>query len=130
MKCPCHSEKTYDSCCKPFHEGKALPKTPLELMRSRYSAYALNLCEYIIETTHPNHPDAKKDPKKSYEDIKAFCEQTEFINLKIISTSESAVTFHATLTIQGEDSSFIEESTFTRVDGRWYYLLGKLLQKP
>ncbi|MBJ7449651.1 MAG: hypothetical protein JHC93_04750, partial [Parachlamydiales bacterium] len=54
--CPCHSSLDYEKCCKPFHDGIPAP-TALALMRSRYSAYALHLIEYIIATTHPTHTD-------------------------------------------------------------------------
>ena len=57
--CPCRSEEsvsqTYGQCCGPWHEGmQATPKrfapTPEALMRSRYSAYALRLADYLLAT--------------------------------------------------------------------------------
>ena len=57
--CPCRSEEpvpqTYGQCCGVWHEGmQATPKrfspTPEALMRSRYSAYALRLADYLLAT--------------------------------------------------------------------------------
>ncbi len=57
--CPCRSEekvsKAYGECCGLWHEGmQATPKrfapTPEALMRSRYSAYALKLRDYLLAT--------------------------------------------------------------------------------
>ena len=39
--CPCGSGGKYKKCCQKYHKG-ALAKDALTLMKSRYSAYALN----------------------------------------------------------------------------------------
>lgn len=49
-RCPCSSQKTYESCCGPFLEQKQLPQTPDRLMRSRYTAYSLARIDYIKKT--------------------------------------------------------------------------------
>jgi len=46
-KCPCCSNRSFSECCEPFLVGKKIPGTPEELMRSRYSAYATGLVDYI-----------------------------------------------------------------------------------
>ena len=48
--CPCTSKKPYDRCCGPFHGGTAAPETAEQLMRSRFSAYALGKVDYLIAT--------------------------------------------------------------------------------
>jgi SEC-C motif-containing protein len=45
--CPCQSEKSYKDCCKPFVDEQALPQTPEQLMRSRYTAYSQAHIAYI-----------------------------------------------------------------------------------
>lgn len=50
--CPCKSNISYSDCCEPYHNSTKLPSTAEQLMRSRYSAYALKLINYLIETTH------------------------------------------------------------------------------
>ena len=55
--CPCGTDKTYGECCGLYHAGwQATPgfyaPTPEALMRSRYSAYALKLADYLLGTWH------------------------------------------------------------------------------
>lgn len=52
ITCPCGG-KTYDACCKPWHSG-AYAHTAEQLMRARYSAYAMGLTQYLLDTWHPN----------------------------------------------------------------------------
>lgn len=122
--CPCTSGHPYATCCGPFHQGK-LPNTALQLMRSRYAAYALGLPEYIIKTTHPANPDFRRDSATWAEEILAFCKQTEFRGLEILDVQEkgstATVTFIAHLVQNHHDVSFTEKSLFERVDGRWLY---------
>jgi uncharacterized protein YchJ len=51
-------------CCRPYHEGEALPPGPLALLRSRYSAYAYRIPTYVMETTHPMMDDFKPEKDK------------------------------------------------------------------
>jgi SEC-C motif-containing protein len=51
--CPCGSRLTYIACCGPFHGGTATASTPLELMRCRYSAFAIRDVGYLLATWHP-----------------------------------------------------------------------------
>lgn len=128
-KCPCYSGKDYQECCQPFHQGK-LPSTALELMRSRYSAYAMGLCQYLIDTTHPEHPNYKKDPKRWIKDIQIFSTKTTFDNLEILEFIDGQdvayVTFKASLHQGAHDASFTEKSLFHKVNGKWLYLSGEV----
>ncbi|MBI5273941.1 MAG: zinc chelation protein SecC [Chlamydiales bacterium] len=124
-KCPCHSNKSYEECCKPYHEGKP-PENALILMRSRFSAYALGLVDYIIKTTHPGY----RPVKRFKESIQSFCKITKFDDLKIIEfvdgEKKAIVTFNAYLR-QGKDNvSFQEKSSFEKVDGKWLYTKGSI----
>lgn len=128
MKCPCHSKKTYEECCAPFHNLIKLPTTAEQLMRSRFSAYALGKVEYIIKTTHPKHKDQLIALAQRKKQIEAFCKSTQFENLTILETEKSLpysyVTFHAQLSQGGQDVSFTEKSRFEKLDGKWFYLDG------
>lgn len=118
--CPCHSGKKYKKCCQAFHKGIS-PSNAMLLMRSRYSAFALHLKRYIIDTTHPNNSEYTKDIKRWEESIEQFCYNTNFKELKIMEfidgESEAYVKFDALL----NSSHFIEKSRFLKVDGRWLY---------
>lgn len=122
--CPCHSGKPYALCCEPYHKG-LLPKKAVTLMRSRYSAYALGLPDYIISTTHPANPQAVKDLAAWKKQILDFSSHTQFQGLDILEDEEKPpiafVTFKATLLQDNQDASFTETSEFEIWDGKWTY---------
>jgi len=127
--CPCGSTKKYKKCCKTFHDKIIFPKTALELMKSRYSAYVTSNAKYIIETTHKDNPDFTDNIKEWENDILIFCNNTKFIGLEILEfiddENESFVKFKANMIQQGNDVSFVEKSRFLRVDEKWFYVDGK-----
>lgn len=51
--CLCGSNKEYTICCEPLHSGQAASSAEA-LMRSRYSAFALQLTDYLLSSWHPN----------------------------------------------------------------------------
>ena len=128
--CPCFQKKIYQNCCQPFHLG-ATPNSAIDLMRSRFSAYALCIDSYIIDTTHSlsKHQDEKK--KRWKNSIIQFCNQTTFYNLQVqehqIFPDKETVTFKAFLMQDHNDVSFIEKSTFIKEDGKLKYLEGIFL---
>jgi SEC-C motif-containing protein len=119
MICPCCSKKTYVECCKPLHDG-GMPQNALALMRSRYSAYALNLPYYILQTTHPSRLG-----EISIKQIEDFSKKTEFKKLEILSFKEkgdtAVVTFKAHIWQGGENATFTEKSYFEKFNGKWFY---------
>lgn len=124
--CPCTSKKTYDRCCSPFHAGTAAPETAEQLMRSRFSAYALGKVDYLIGT----RPEAKR-AEESREELATYCKAVSCVGLKIIAKDKGGkedatgvVTFHASLQTNGRRSLHIETSTFARENGRWVYVDG------
>lgn len=128
LSCPCKSTLPYKSCCKSFHDG-VIPDTAVELMRSRYSAYALCLSDYIIKTTDPESELAKKNKQSWKKQILQFCKQTKFEGLDIlehyqISEINAVVTFRASLKQGSKDAGFTEKSTFAKKNGRWFYAGG------
>lgn len=129
LKCPCTSGKFYDACCKPFHEGVHAPN-PLLLMRSRFAAFALNLPDYIIETTHPMSPQVSENRFEWKRSISRFSKTTTFQKLEIFDYkeqgSQGTVTFCAHLLQEGQDASFTEMSHFEKIKGRWLYRQGHL----
>ncbi|MGI9295045.1 MAG: YchJ family protein, partial [Pseudomonadales bacterium] len=52
--CICGSKKASKQCCERFLSGEQQAKTPEQLMRSRFSAYALGgHGEYLLRTWFP-----------------------------------------------------------------------------
>ncbi|HSX38389.1 MAG TPA: peptide deformylase [Chlamydiales bacterium] len=129
--CPCRSGKLYEVCCRPFHLGKK-PDTALQLMRSRYAAYALGIPDYIIHATHPASPQFCHDTEEWAQKITEFSSHTEFKDLKILGVQEggsfATVTFIAHLVQDKKDVSFTEKSYFEKVKGKWLYRSGHLSQ--
>jgi SEC-C motif domain protein len=127
FKCPCCSGKSYRDCCSIYHQGKDA-ESALSLMRSRYSAYALNNVEYIVRTTHPRHPAIAQNLNQWKEEILNFSMNTEFEKLEILDSKElsgrAIVVFIAHLKQNDKDTSFTERSFFSRVGGRWVYVNG------
>ena len=131
--CPCASLKKYKKCCKPFHDKITFPKTALELMKSRFSAFAVLIADYIIFTTHENNSDYISDLKSWNQDIMNFSKNTRFERLEILDfiddEVESFVTFRATLFQDNTDISFIEKSRFLKVEDKWLYIDGQFIDE-
>lgn len=129
--CPCGTGNPYNSCCKLFHQ-RQLPDSALELMRSRYSAYALCLPKYIIATTHPANPQFCPDEIQWHQEIFDFCLQSEFQKLEILNFQEkeffATVTFVVHLVQNKNDISLSEKSYFEKIKGKWLYLCGQLFE--
>jgi len=51
--CPCGSGESFGRCCQPLHLGEYQAETAEQLMRARYSAYAVDDFEYVWKTWHP-----------------------------------------------------------------------------
>ncbi len=126
--CPCCSDICYEDCCAPFHKGAAIPSSPVLLMRSRYSAYALNIPKYIVKTTHRKNPSFSKDTPLWLKQISEFSLSTRFEKLEILKAEETfqkgLVVFKAYLFQGSQNVSFQEESYFLKVQEKWFYLSG------
>jgi len=153
-KCACCSDKSYAECCQPHHNGDVWPETPLALMRSRYSAYAYRLPQWIIDTTHKTNVDWRADKNKWRRELTGFCDGFDFLGLEVVaeadgeSADEYFVEFVAKLRtsnqprdtskgVQGVirtiksrngedyvDADFRERSRFLREGGKWMYAAG------
>lgn len=115
LACKCCSGKEYKNCCEPYHKGKN-PENALALMRSRYSAYALGLADYVL---------ASSEYQDDKDKILQFCNTTRFEDLDILDfidgETKAYVTFKATLSQNGHDASFFEKSEFEKINGKWFY---------
>lgn len=118
-KCPCGGGK-YTKCCQPFHQATKLPRTPEELMRSRYSAYARGLEDYVRATWH-----ASTVPENLTLD-----DNPAWLQLQILATglhgNRGYVHFKAYFQQDDEIAVMEEQSYFIRENNRWYYLDGEV----
>ncbi|SFN55972.1 SEC-C motif-containing protein [Algoriella xinjiangensis] len=121
MNCPCCSGKPYENCCEPFHLAKENPENPEQLMRSRYTAFAKVLTDYLVETTHFSTQklhDAK--------DIENWAKSNKWLKLEIVFAKDDKVRFRAFYQDQkGDIYEHDELSTFKKENGKWFYLDGE-----
>ena len=118
--CPCESKKPYSVCCEPYHNGIAAP-TAEALMRSRYTAFALSLEEYLLQTWHP---ETRPSTLNLAEDAATKWLGLQVKNTANISEKKATVEFVARYKIAGKAERLHELSEFERIEGRWYYLVG------
>ena len=97
-------------------------------MRSRYSAYVLQLVDYLVATTHPD----QQEHSLKY-DIEAWIDQPQWQNLEIVSTRFGGegdklgwVEFKAHFILNGEKQVLHEKSRFKRYHREWCYYDGKI----
>ena len=120
--CPCGSARSYQNCCGPYHQNTQIPPTAETLMRSRYSAYALNEQAYLIQTWHPDTRPQTLDLDQSM----------KWFYLKILSKEAGeanddcgVVEFEARFRVNGKAHKLKERSEFLKESGRWLYLKGE-----
>jgi len=112
--CPCGSGTTYGECCRPLHQGRRLAETAEELMRSRYSAYAMGDLGYVFRTWHPRTRPDDVTPTPGL----------RWVRLEILRSTEDTVDFRAHHT--HPDGVLHELSRFEQRAGRWLYLDGAI----
>lgn len=121
-KCLCGSGLPYDECCGAFHNREKLAPTAEALMRSRFSAFALENEPYLLDTW-----DYAKRPAK----VDFPHDAVEWQRLEIVSTrkgglkdAKGIVEFRAYYLQDGDEYVLNEISRFRKDKGRWYYLDG------
>ncbi|MCX5941275.1 MAG: YchJ family metal-binding protein [Cyanobium sp. LacPavin_0818_WC50_MAG_67_9] len=125
--CPCGGF-LYASCCAPLHRGERQAVTAEQLMRSRYSAYALGEVEYLLQTQPSPVPLARR-----CRELLASLGQRHWQRLQIITVTagggddlSGTVTFEAHYVAAGQRGVMRECSLFGRtgnsLDGGWLYL--------
>lgn len=117
--CVCGSGRAADACCARFHAGEPAP-TPEALMRSRYSAFVLDLRDYLLATWHPTtRPAALPPPEPGLKWL-----GLEVKRSALQDADHGTVEFVARSKLGGRAHRLHENSRFVREDGRWYYVDG------
>lgn len=134
MNCLCGSQIDNKECCLPIINGSSSAKSPEQLMRSRYTAYAIKNAGYLFETYA-----IESQKSQSLTEIKQWAEQTKWLKLTIINTSSypsidkqatkkfssvSTVTFSAKYILQNKIFTMTEQSSFIIENEEWRYLDG------
>ena len=96
-------------------------------MRSRYSAFALGLGRYLVETLAATHADRSRAPAELARELGAAHLTQRYMGLTIFAARPDEVLFHARIFVHGRDHSFVELSSFVREPDGWRYAAGELL---
>ncbi len=121
MYCPCGSGKQYSECCEPLHRGLKTAQTPEQLMRSRYSAFALGEAAYLLKTSMPEHHAADE-----LEQLQAQMGQVEWLKLEVLAAYDNIVEFKACFRDESGIHLLHEKSSFVFDGSRWLYDEGTL----
>ncbi|WP_091556766.1 YchJ family protein [Micromonospora pattaloongensis] len=117
--CPCGTGEAYRECCGRLHRGETTAASAEQLMRSRFSAYAVGDTGYLLRSWHsstrPRH--LTLDP------------QQRWTRLDILDADRGGL-FDTTGTVEfrahyretGRSGTLHERSRFVREEGRWVYL--------
>jgi len=130
--CICGEKKAFEACCGRFLSGKAVAKTPEQLMRSRYAAYALGgHGEYLMTTWFPVSAQGLT--------IAELSEKThDWERLEVLNATQqgdqATVEFKAWFrpssesdALESEELEVIHEvSEFIRMKSRWFYIGGQV----
>jgi SEC-C motif domain protein len=121
--CPCGSEDPYAACCGPLHDNRVQASTAEQLMRSRYSAYAVGRLDHVFRTWHPRTRPEEIEPAPGL----------AWTGLTILDTEagqpgdeQGVVEFEAAYRTAAGPGVLHERSRFTRRAGRWVYLDGEV----
>ncbi|MDO6710486.1 MULTISPECIES: YchJ family protein [Aliiglaciecola] len=121
-ECPCCSGESFENCCRPFISKTKYPDTAEQLMRSRYSAYAKNNYQYILDT----YAKASRQ-NLSIKDLQQSDNETQWLSLEIVNCpSENIVEFKA---YSRSDKTFYllhEVSNFMLENEHWVYVDGEI----
>ena len=121
IRCPCLSGLPYEECCGSLHRGGIEALTAEQLMRARYSAFAVGDAVYLLETWHPS-----TRPASLSLDI-----EVRWFRLDILSKTsggmldtQGTVEFRASYRSPNGSGEQHELSRFGRMSRRWFYLDG------
>ena len=120
--CPCQLGAPYDDCCGRYHAGPLHLQAPtaVALMRSRYSAFTLDLTDYLLATWHRSTRPARlatNEPGLKWSGL-------EVRRHTDVDDDHASVEFVARSKLHGRAQRLHEISRFVREDGRWFYVDG------
>ena len=130
-ECPCGGG-AYASCCGPLIAAEQVAATAEQLMRSRYSAFALGARDpQAIEHLLRTHPEPGQTEAARRQALKESCRRIQWLSLRVLDFQNGgALDQHGTVTFvarwrDGErrDGVLRECSRFGRGEsGDWLYL--------
>lgn len=125
--CPCGSGKSAEKCCLPVINGHEVAATAQQLMRSRYTAYALGFAEYILQSWHSSTRPGQLtlDDAIVWTGLKILKKTKQIIHN---TQKEAYVEFIASYADRGQAGLMHERSRFMIEAGEWRYVDGDQLE--
>ncbi|WP_153886323.1 YchJ family protein [Aliiglaciecola lipolytica] len=121
--CLCGSNIQFQHCCEPYLQQKQWPQTAEQLMRSRFSAYATQQYQYILDTYAQSQRDTL-----SVKELQQSDKETTWLRLQIVNCPDDhTVEFKAYSKFQNQFNLLHEISIFTLENQHWMYKEGELL---
>lgn len=127
--CPCGSGQAFSACCEPVIALRGSASTALQLMRSRYSAFARGDARHILAS----HQDsmATISPEK-IRHLQAELHEQNWLALRILDSHQGSESdTHGTVefcafyrTRNGRVEQLHEHSRFVRDESGWLYVDG------
>lgn len=116
--CPCGLGNTYAECCERFHAGTPAP-TASQLMRSRYSAFAMGRADYLLRTWHESTRPTELDLDPEIRWLRLIVEDTSAGG-----PFDTTGTVSFTAIGRRPEGRFEqhEESRFVREGAEWFYV--------
>jgi SEC-C motif-containing protein len=123
-RCPCGTGLPYAECCGRLHDGTATAATAEQLMRSRFSAFAVGDPAYLRHTWHSTTRPAhlELDPRIRWTALEVLATTGG----SLLAT-DGTVEFRAHSVVDRVAGTQHENSRFVREDGQWRYLDGVAL---
>jgi len=150
--CPCGSGATYGDCCLPYHSHALQLHDPVALIRARYSAYALENIDFILDTTSTASPDylayiespvgARSGRKKWAKDVrKNMVDSFAYVRMEVEKVEQSpegpnggdeATVYYRHLAISKLENTMypIEETAYCSKDKGVWFFEAATVQRP
>ena len=120
VHCHCGLLFPFQDCCKPYIQKLKKPETAETLMRSRYSAYATQQADYLLENTHMS-----KRKFHTRAAILEWAQSNQWVKLEVLNVTKSTVEFKAFyLDAELKMQMHHEFSTFILENEMWFYVDG------
>jgi SEC-C motif-containing protein len=105
-------------CCLPLHAGERQAETAEQLMRSRYSAFAVGDSDYLWRTWHP----------RTRPDNVSIDSGLVWTGLEILDRAAGEVEFRASYREGQRTGTLRERSRFAVRARRWFYVDGDVFE--
>jgi SEC-C motif-containing protein len=132
VTCPCGKGESLETCCGPYLSGAKKPKTAEDLMRARYTAFAVGNVDYVIKTHDPDTVD-----QIDRDSTEQWSKQSEWLGFELLSSEAGGekdhfgnIEFVARYKMKGTLLEHRERATFRQQDGTWFFVDGEQIAGP